>query len=121
MIKQKEQARIISEFCKPIIKYNSVLKNWHKLANGLRNKDRDQEIEDALNKLRSILGFQKLKRPIVHNARKTVLDILNRNKAIRQFLNKIRPYFNKNDEFWRKNLLKEYFDKWRRNANKLSN
>ena len=120
LIKQKEQARIISEFCKPIIKYNSVLKNWHKLANGLRNRDRDQEIEDALNKLRSILGFQKLKRPIVHNARKTVLDILNRNKAIRQFLNKIRPYFNKNDEFWRKNLLKEYFDKWRRNANKLS-
>ena len=72
LIKQKEQARIISEFCKPIIKYNSAVKNWHKLANGLRNKDRDQEIEDALNKLRRILGFQKLKKPIVHNARKTV-------------------------------------------------
>ena len=117
---QKKQARIISEFCKPIIKYQSVLKNWHKLADGLRNKDRDQEIEDALDKLRRILGFEKLKKPLVHNARRTVLDLLNKNSAINQFLNKIRPYFKKNDDYWRRKLLKEYFDKWRRNATKLS-
>ena len=117
---QKKQARIISEFCKPIIKYQSVLKNWHKLADGLRNKDRDQEIEDALDNLRRILGFEKLKKPIVHNARKTVLDLLNKNSAIKQFMKKIRPYFNKNDDYWRRKLLKEYFDKWRRNATKLS-
>jgi hypothetical protein len=35
-------------------------------------------------------------------------------------MKKIRPYFNKNDDYWRRKLLKEYFDKWRRNATKLS-
>ena len=117
---QKKQARIISEFCKPIIKYQTVLKNWHKLADGLRNKDRDLELEDALDNLRRILGFERLRRPIVHNARETVFDILNKNSAIKQFRNKIRPYFYRNDDYWRRNILKEYFDKWRRNATKLS-
>jgi len=117
---QKKQARIISEFCKPIIKYQSVLKNWHKLADGLRNRDREEEIVDALDKLRRILGFEKLRKPIVHNARRTVFDLLNKNSARNQFLKKIRPYFRKNDDYWRRKLLKEFFDRWRRNAMKLS-
>ena len=116
---QLKHARIISEFCKPIISYRSALKNWHKLADGLRNKDRDKEIEDILNKLRRILGFQKFKKPIVKNARRSVFDKLNRNRYVKEFLNKIRPFFDKNDDYWRDHLLRKYFNKWRDNANKL--
>ena len=65
------------------------------------------------------MGIQKLKKPILHNARKNAFDLLKKNKFYRQFLSKIRPYFNRNDEFWKKNLLREYFDKWRNNARKL--
>jgi len=46
---------------------------------------------------------------------------LNKNQYIKLFIYKIRKYFNKNDEYWKKNLLREYFDKWRNNADKLKN
>ena len=116
---QKEQERIISEFCKPILKNKNAIRNWHKLADALRNKKKDKELEDIYNKLRNLIGIQRMKKPILHNARKSVLDKLNKNRFMKQFLNKIRPYFDKNDEFWKKNLLKEYFDKWRDNARKM--
>ena len=116
---QKEQERIISEFCKPILNYRNALRNWHKLADGLRKKNKDQELEDIYNKLRNLIGIQRMKKPILHNARKTVFDKLNKNRFLKQFLYKIRPYFDKNDEFWKKNLLREYFEKWRDNARKM--
>ena len=119
LLKQKEQARIISEFCKRIFKYRNVLKNWHRLADKLRNKNKDKELEDIYNKLRNLIGIQRLKKPIIHNARKTVLDTLKKNRYLKQFLYKIRPFFDKNDEFWKKTLLREYFEKWRDNARKL--
>jgi len=117
---QLENARIISRFCKPILKKNAAIRNWHKLADGLRNKNRGDEVDDALNKLRRLLGFNKLKKPLRDHARKDVFNTLKKNKYMDLFIKKIRPYFDKNDEFWRKNLLREYFDRWRNNALKLT-
>ena len=37
------------------------------------------------------------------------------------FKDKIRPYFDRNDEYWKNDLLREYFDRWRDNVNKLKN
>ena len=116
---QEENARIISEFCKDIQNKINAIRNWHKLSNALKNKDKDKEVEDALNKLRNLVGLNRLKKSIKHHVGKDVMDTLNKNKQIQKFINKIRPYFDKNDEFWRNNLLKEYFDKWRNNADKL--
>ena len=117
---QLENARIIQRFCKPILKKNAAIRNWHKLADGLRNKNRGDEVDDALNKLRNLLGFNKLKRPLRDHARKDVFNTLKKNKYMDLFIKKIRPYFDKNDEFWRNNLLREYFDRWRNNALKLT-
>ena len=117
---QLENARIISRFCKPILKKNAAIRNWHKLADDLRNKNRGDEVDDALNKLRRLLGFNKLKKPLRDHARKDVFNTLKKNKYMDLFIKKIRPYFDKNDEFWRKNLLREYFDRWRNNALKLT-
>ena len=118
-LKQLEQAKIISEFCKPILKYREAIKNWHRLVDKLRHLTKDQELESIYRKLRALIGIQRIKKPIVHNARKTVLDNLRKTNCLKQFLYKIRPYFDKNDEFWKKNLLREYFDKWRNYAKKL--
>ena len=117
---QLENAQIISRFCKPILKRNAAIRNWHKLADKLRNKNRGDEVDDALNKLRSLLGFNKLKKPLRDHARKDVFNTLKKNKYMDLFIKKIRPYFDKNDEFWRNNLLREYFDRWRNNALKLT-
>ena len=116
---QKEQERIISEFCKPILNYRNALRNWHKLADGLRNKNRDKELDDIYNKLRQLIGIQRLKKPIIHNARKTVLDALKKNRFVKLFMYKIRKYFDKNDEFWKNNLLREYFERWRDNVRRM--
>ena len=121
LVAQKEYADIISEFCKNVLKKKNAIRNWHKLADGLKNKDKDKEVEDILDKLRNLLGLNKLKKPITDHVRKDVLDKLNKNKQVQNFIHKIRPYFDKNDEFWKNNLLREYFDKWRNNANKLKN
>ena len=118
---QKENARIISEFCKDILKKNEAIRNWHKLSNILKNQGKDKEVEYIIKKLRIIFGFNKLIKPITDHARKDVLDNLMKNKYVKTFLYKIRPYFDKNDEYWKKNLLREYFEKWRENANKLKN
>ena len=116
---QLEQARIISEFCKPLLKYNRAIQNWHKLADGLRNLNKDLELEEIYKKLKQLIGIQRMKKPIINDARRTVFDKLIRNRKMKQFLYKIRPYFGKNDEFWNKNLLREYFDKWKNNVQKL--
>ena len=118
-ITQKIEEKIISEFCKDILKKKNAIRNWKKLADGLRNKNKDKELEDIYNKLRNLIGIQRMKKPILHNAKKTGFDNLKKNKFYKQFLSKIRPYFDKNDQFWKENLLKEYFDKWRDNARKL--
>jgi hypothetical protein len=34
-------------------------------------------------------------------------------------MKKIRPYFDKNDDFWRNNLFREHFDSWKNNALRL--
>ena len=119
LLYQLEQARIISEFCKPLLKHNNAIKNWHKLADGLRNLNKDLELEEIYKKLKQLIGIQRMKKPIINNARRTLFDKLNRNRKMKQFLYKIRPYFGKNDEFWNQNLLREYFDKWRNNVQKL--
>jgi predicted patatin/cPLA2 family phospholipase len=49
------------------------------------------------------------------------MDNLKKNNCLNLFLIKIRPYFYKNDEFWKNNLLKKHLDKWNKIAKKLVN
>ena len=118
---QKENARIISEFCKDIFSKNDAIRNWHKLANGLRNIGKDGEIFDILDRLRTYLGLKKLQKPLKKYAKKDVLDKLKKNKQIIIFIQKIRPYFQKNDDVFNKNLLRYYLYKWRDATDKLIN
>ena len=83
---QKENARIISEFCKDILKKNEAIRNWHKLSNILKNQGKDKEVEYIIKKLRIIFGFNKLIKPITDHARKDVLDNLMKNKYVKTFL-----------------------------------
>ena len=118
---QKENARIISEFCKDIFSKNDALRNWHKLANALRNRGKDREIFDLLDRLRTYLGLKKLQKPIKELAKKDVLDKLKKNKQVRIFVQKIKPYFRKNDDIFNKNLLRIYLYKWKDITDKLRN
>ena len=121
LLTQKENADIISEFCKDILNKKNAIKNWHKLSDRLKNKDKNKEIDELIKKIRLFIALNKFKKPITRHAKKDALDTLNKNQYIKLFIYKIRKYFNKNDEYWKKNLLREYFDKWRNNADKLKN
>ena len=117
----KKNAKTISEFCKNILKYKTAVKNWKKLSDKLKQNNMLNDIDKMKYYLRYLMGLKKLKKPLLHNTQKYVMNNLNKNKCLQKFLYKIRPYFDKNDEFWKKNLLKEYFDKWRNKAKKLLN
>ena len=116
---QKEQAKIISEFCKDILNKKSVIINWHRLIGRTKHKDRKKEIHDFLDKLRKIVGLYTLKKTIKNNVRKDVFDDLKRSQRTEIFRIRITKYFDRNDQYWRKAILKQYFDKWRNNVNKL--
>ena len=91
------------------------------MADKLRRNYLNDEVDELCYRIRNLIGLKKLEKLLKDKVGKNVLDDLSKNRAVQQFLYKIRPYFDKNDEFWNKNLLKEYFDKWRNNAKKLSN
>ena len=117
---QKNNAKTISEFCKDILQKKKAVRNWKKLADKLRRNYLNDEVDELCYRIRNLIGLKKLEKLLKDKVGKNVLDDLSKNRAVQQFLYKIRPYFDKNDEFWNKNLLKEYFDKWRNNAKKLS-
>ena len=119
-ITAKKNAKIISEFCKDIEKYKNAIKNWKKLANKLSKDNYDCDLDEILYNLRNLKGFKTLEKPLLKNAQNLVMNKLKKNNCVQKFLYKIRPYFDKNDEFWKKNLLKEYLDKWYKTAKKLA-
>ena len=73
-IASKDNARIISEFCKDIEKYKNAVKKWKKLAKKLKKNNYDDDLDEIYDRLRNLMGMNKLKKPILHNARKTVMD-----------------------------------------------
>jgi hypothetical protein len=118
-ITQKENARIISEFCKPILKYKDAVKNWRRLADALRRLDKNEDIDEIYYKLRHWLGTRILRKMLVRNAGKTVFDLLNKNRYIKEFKIKMMKYIERTDIMWRKTMLREYFDRWRKNVKKM--
>ena len=116
----KKNAKIISEFCKEIEKYKKAIKNWKKLANKLRRDNFNFDLEEILYNLRILKGFKILDKILKNKAQNLVMNALKRNNYLQKFLYIIRPYFDKNDEFWKNNLLKEYLYKWFNNARKLT-
>ena len=116
----KKNAKIISEFCKEIEKYKKAIKNWKRLANKLRRDNFNFDLEEILYNLRILKGFKILDKILKNKAQNLVMNALKRNNYLQKFLYIIRPYFDKNDEFWKNNLLKEYLYKWFNNARKIT-
>ena len=114
-------AKRIADFFRDIIKNRNAVQNWKKLANKLKKDNFLDDIDEITYYLRYYIGLKKLKEMLLHNVYKNVMDKLKKNNCLNQFLSKIRPYFDKNDEFWQKNLLKEYLNNWRKIAKKLVN
>ena len=118
---QKENANIISDFCKDILKKNSVIRNWHKLSNRLRNKDKTLEIDELLYRLRILIGLYKLKEIVRDRANKTAFYNLSKIETIKTFKIKITSIFYRQYNYWKENLLREYINIWRNNAFLLRN
>ena len=117
----KINAKKIADFFNNILKNKNAVKNWKRLAHKLKQDNAADDIDEIIYYLRFYFGLKKLKDILLHNNNKDVMDNLKKNNCLKQFLIKIRPYFDKNDEFWQKNLLKEYFDIWYKKAKKLAN
>ena len=118
-ITQKEYAKVICRFCRPILLYKTAANNWHRLADALRNLDKNEDIDEIYYKLRHLLGLRILKKTFVKNAGRKVFDLLNKNRYIDMFKIKITKYFERTDINWREFLLRDYFNRWRNNVRKM--
>ena len=116
---QLENAKIIQDFCRPIIKNINATRNWHKLADKLRNKNRSDEIDDIIRKLRILLGLKKLIKPISHRAKQNAFDNLKKRRMVKLFCKKIKYIIEKFEDDSSQNLLRKYFYKWREQTTKL--
>ena len=96
-ITQQKKAYIISDFCKDILEKTQALRNWRKLSDGLKKKDKNEEIEYILVTLRYVVGLNRIIKIITNHVKKDVFDNLNNNKNVKTFIYKIRPLLNKND------------------------
>ena len=117
----KINAKRIADFFKDIIKNKNAVQNWKKLASKLNKDNCLDNIDEITYYLRYYIGLKKLKKILLNNIHKDVIDNLKKNNYLNLFLDKIRPYFDKNDEFWHKNLLKEYLNNWHKIVKKLQN
>ena len=117
---QLKNAKIIQDFCRPIVSNINAMRNWHKLADKLRNKNHNDEIYDILKKLRIILGLKKLIKPVSLRAKKDGFDALNKKRMVKLFCKKIKIIIDRNENDNTQDLLKKYFNKWRDQVNKLA-
>ena len=57
---QVEQAKIIQEFCRDILRKRSVIIDWNRLTGRVRHKNRKNDLHDLLGKLRTVVGLSKI-------------------------------------------------------------
>ena len=113
---QKENADIISDFCKDILKKSKVIRNWQKLFDHLKNKGKNIEVEGLLYKLRTMIGLYKLKKTVRKQAKQVAFDNLSRVEIIKIFKVKITSLIYKQFNSLKENMLRKYFNIWRNNA-----
>ena len=118
-IKQKEE--IISRFCKEIARKKYIIQKWRDLANKLRNREKQYDINEITDRLRQLLGIKIIKKIFRKRAVKDVKDNLHKNRDIITFKEKFQIIIEKVDDYTNEISLKKYFDIWRNNTKKLRN
>ena len=124
LIEQVDYSNVIQEFCKKRLKNKINIKRWKRLYSLLKNKDRNKNIKDILNKIKYYFGTIKLYKTLNKNKKDNKRDIFNalrntRNKkVIKITLIEIFESVNKNIN---NNLLRKYLLRWRNNAIRRNN
>ena len=118
---QVEQAKIIQEFCRDILRKRSVIIDWNRLTGRVKHKNRKNDLHDLLSKLRTVVGLSKLTKTFNNHVRRDIFDTLTRSQVTEIFKVRIIKYFDRNDQKWNKIILKKYLDKWRYKVEKLRN
>jgi len=119
LIAQTDYANIIQEFCKKRLKNKINIKRWRRLYSLLKNKDRNRNIKDILNKIKHYFGTIKLYKTLNRNKidnKRNIFDTLRNTKSkkvIKVTLIEIFETVNKNIN---DNLLRKYLLRWRNNA-----
>jgi len=77
LIEQVDYANVIQEFCKKRLKNKINIKRWKRLYSLLKNKDRNRNIKDILNKIKYYFGTIKLYKTLNKNKKDNKRDIFN--------------------------------------------
>ena len=93
-------------------KTSGARKNWTKLANLLKLKDRNKDLFTLINKIKQYQTLKKLKKPFVKYSRETVIRRLKENKKKENIKNKLIIIIPKFERQNQKGSLKYYLHKW---------
>jgi hypothetical protein len=109
----------IARFIKNKYRIGNARRNWEDLVNKYRLKNRNENLFKIIKTIKIYIVLNKLKKPVTNFARRSFLEKTkdNKKKTIRyEILTRLLPKTNEKNN---NNLLKNAFDKWRENIDKL--
>ena len=115
----KENERIISLFCKGIMRKIYIQKKWKELSDKLRHIVRSYDIEEIRNQIKNLIGLKLITKVIKRHVKRDVLHKLNKVENISTFKEKITVIVNNIDKDNKEISIKKYFDIWRNNVKKI--
>ena len=95
-------------------------KNWIDLVNKYRLKNRNGELFDIIKTIKKYIYLNRLAKPLTEIARKQFFDKVKTNKKKTVIYEVLINLIPKTNEKQNNNLLKDYFNKWRDNVNKIN-
>ena len=111
----------IAKFFTNKYKIGNAFKNWQKLCNKYKIKDRNNNLFQIIKKIKQAILLNKFKRPFVKRARKNLFDKIKENKKNTNIYLKYSKLITKINEKNNNNILKKYLLKWKNNLYKIKN
>ena len=110
----------IARFFEDRFRLANARKNWKKLYNKLKLKDKNEDLLEIVKKLKKNILLNKFKKPFLDIARKKLFDNLKKNKKTTIIYEKYIKLLPKRNEKSSNFLLKNYLKKWKDNTDKLN-
>ena len=105
--------RRIGQFFENMYKILNARKNWENLCNKYKIKNRNLDLFDVIKKLKQLKLLNKIKKPLINDARKAFLDKIKNDNKMRNIISKYSNLLPKINDINNKNKLKNYFQKWK--------
>ena len=115
----KENAIIISKFCKDISRKVYITKKWHYLVNLLKSIEKGYDIYEIYNKIKIYIGLKKFVKIMKDKYRTNFFEEFKKTQKFEEVIKKVRIIIENGEKNTNSLSLRKYFDKWRNITKKI--